>query len=256
MIHKLKRLSIRLLATVLVFLAFLMGIVLNPALLYANSTNLGKFTIYHNQKLDPAFQSRLSAAENLVKFSELYDADVKIDICLNDGAYYPALVTKTQGRAFASGFYNKLVVQSNINSVENYAELNGYKWDLTRLLTHEMVHIMQYHKLGLTGSNPIASYPSWKWEGYPEYISRKCPANNNLAHNIKHLLETEKTGNNGWISFNDGTGTSMAYYKAWLMVQYCMDQKKMSYTDLLKDTQPEKEIWNEMMQWYPAQHNS
>ena len=92
--------GLRLLATVLFIFALLMIIVLRPILSYANSTAAGNCTVYHNQPAGP-FVVRLDEAKALVRASELYDETLRLDICLNDGSKYPALVQSILGRAFA-----------------------------------------------------------------------------------------------------------------------------------------------------------
>jgi hypothetical protein len=58
--------------------------------------------------LDENFISRLDNATELAKTSELYDANVKLDICLNDGSLNPKLMEKLRGQAFARAFTIKL----------------------------------------------------------------------------------------------------------------------------------------------------
>ena len=83
-------------------------------------------------------------------------------------------------------------MQGKANYAGNYVELNGYKWNLTQLITHEMIHCLQFDKLGLRKSNPLAKIPDWKWEGYAEYIAGKKYGEKNLAKNLQLLLRTDK----------------------------------------------------------------
>ncbi|QLH47729.1 MAG: hypothetical protein HWD58_20245 [Bacteroidota bacterium] len=151
----------------------LLIIVINPILTYANKTTHNNLTVFHNKTLDPTLLTKLDQATELLKASELYNPDLHLDICLNDGSKYPKLIRAIRGQAFAWGFYNKVVLQGNANYNENYVELNGYKWNLTQLLAHEMTHCLQFDKLGFWKSKPIANIPNWKWEGYAEYVSRQ-----------------------------------------------------------------------------------
>ncbi|RYF90539.1 MAG: hypothetical protein EOO03_03515 [Chitinophagaceae bacterium] len=146
-----------------------------------------------------------------------------------------------------------MVLLGNLNAANNYVELNGYKWNLTQLLAHEMMHCFQYKDLGFRKSNPVAGIPSWKWEGYPEYIARQNEDQVNLLKNIDHLIATEKTDHNGWINFADETGTVIEYYKSWLLVKYCLDIKKQSWNQLLNDKTSDAAIHAEMMHWYQLQ---
>ncbi len=172
---------------------------------------------------------------------------------MNDGSTYPVIIRKIFGENFATGFYDKVVLQGNPDYEYNYIEIRGYKWNLTQLFAHEATHCLQYDKLGLWKSNPMAEYPAWKWEGYPEYIARQNPDQKDLAKNIGRLIKTEQTDNNGWIYFADSTGTVIPYYRDWLLMQYDIDIKKMTYMQILKDTTQEETVRQQMMDWYKIQ---
>lgn len=228
--------------------ALLLIIVINPVLTYGNKTRHKNLTIYHHAGLDPLFVSRLDSALYLLKRSEFYDGKLELDICLNGGSNYAYLIKAIRGQAFAWGFYNKVVLQGTMNSKENYVELNGYKWNLTQLLAHEMIHCLQFDKLGFWKSNPIADIEMWKWEGYAEYVSRQNGSQKNLIDNLDRLNKTDK---NSWeISLADGTVTPSAYFSYWTLVQYCLDIRKMSYQQLLIDTTSEQRIRQEKNYWY------
>ena len=154
--------------------------------------------IFHNNPIDYHLQIHLDKAIELLTFSEFYNPTLKLDICLNDGSNYPTLIQKLRGPAFAWGFYDKVVLQGDANYKENYSELHGYKWNLTQLLAHEVVHCLQFDKLCLWKSNPIGKIPNWKQEGYPEYVSRQNPDQTNLSKNIDRLMEAEKTDKEKW----------------------------------------------------------
>ncbi len=253
--RSLKKWGLRLLATCITCFVLLLIIVLNPLLTYANKTTHENYTIYHNKIYDKALTTQLDAATTLISTSEIFDPQLKLDICLNDGSKYPAIINKLKGPAFAFGFYNKVVLLGNANAADNFVELNGYKWNMQQLLAHEIVHCLQYHDLGFWKSNPVANIPNWKWEGYPEYVARQSADQLNIIANIDRLLAAEKTGHNGWVSFADGTGTVIAYYKSWLMIQYCMTIKKMSWKQLIADQATEQNVYSEMMRWHQLQKN-
>ena len=218
--RQIRKWTLRLTATGLLCLGFLVGIVLNPTLLYANKTTVGNYTIYHNAPLDENFISLLDNATELVKASELYDSNLKLDICLNDGSLYPKLMEKLRGQAFGWGFYDKVVLMGNANRKDNFVEVNGSNWNLTQLLAHEETHRFQFHKFGLWKSNPIANRPNWKWEGYPEYVARRNADQLDLTKNISRKIATENLDKDGWaIYFSDSTIAPRDYYNAWLLIQ-------------------------------------
>jgi hypothetical protein len=249
--RQIRKWTLRLTATGLLCLGFLVGIVLNPTLLYANKTTFGNYTIYHNIPLDKTFVSRLDNANELTKTSELYDANLKLDLCLNDGSLYPKLLEKLRGQAFAWGFCDKVVLMGNSNCKDNFVELNGYKWNLTQLIAHEKTHCLQFHRFGLWKSNPIANYPNWKWEGYPEYVARRSADRLDLTKHIVRKITQEDLDEDGWaIKFSDSTIAPKHYYNSWLLIQYCLDIKQMTYEKLLKDTTSEQTTTTQMMNWF------
>ena len=245
--------ALRLTATVLFTAMLLIVIVLNPILTYASKTTHKKYTIFYNKALDQQLLFRLNEAGTLLQKSEFYNPMLKFDICLDDGSIYPAMMQKIRGKAFAWGFYNKVVLQGNADYENNYVELNGYKWNLTQLLAHELTHCLQFSKLGFWKSNPVAGIPGWKWEGYPEYVARQGVDQKDLSKIIERLLQTERINNNGWIKILENTGTVIPYYKSWLLIQYCIDIKEMSYQQILNDPTKEETVWRKMMTWYNNQ---
>lgn len=248
---QIKKWMLRLAATGFLIAGLLLIIILNPGLSYANKTTHDNYAIYHNKALDPAFTMKLDQARELLKTSEFYHPTLHLDICLNDGSKYPKLIRALRGQAFAWGFYNKVVLQGNINVTGNYVELNGYRWNLTQLLAHEITHCLQFKKLGFWKSKPIASIPNWKWEGYAEYVSRQTNDQKELSKLITQYITADE---NEWaIYFTDGTIAPREYFGFWLLVKYCMDIKKMSYQQLLSDSTAEQTVRQEMMSWFSNQ---
>ena len=248
MTYQIKKWTLRLTVTGLLITGILLIIILNPILTYANKTTYNNYTIFHNKPLDLTLKSKLDQATNFLKTSEFYNPNLQLDICLNDGSNYPKLIQTLRGQAFAWGFYDKVVMQGTTTFEDNFVELNGYKWNLTQLLTHEMTHCLQFDKLGLWKSKPIADIPNWKWEGYAEYISRQNTDQKDLTKNIARLITTDK--NNWGIKFSDSTIAPREYYEYWTLVQYCIEIKKMNYKQMLADTTSEQKVRQEMMGWF------
>ncbi|MFA6457019.1 MAG: hypothetical protein WCW40_09380 [Bacteroidota bacterium] len=238
----------RITAAGILLIGILVAGIFEPSVLYQNSTIIGRHTIYHSRPLDAAFVLRFHEAEELITASQFYDSTVSIRLCLNDGSVYPKLNRFIRGEAFAWGFANTVVLSGTADFQNNFVTLNDRRWNAVELIAHEMMHCVQFGKLGIMKSNPVANYPEWKWEGYPEYISRK-ERTEGLITDINRLISVEKTVHNDWIQFEDSTGTVIPYYRAWLLLQYCMDVKKMHYPELLVDTTSEATLYQEMLQW-------
>jgi hypothetical protein len=251
-IKKLNRFLFKIATLFILLLVFLIGIVLTPSLVYATQTDIGNFTVYHNKPLPSEFKAELDEAEKFLQQSEIYDSNYKIDICLNDGSIYPALIQSFHSQAFGIGFYNKVVIMGNIDIENNYTEINGYRYNLSKLLSHEAIHCYQFNKFGLWKSNPLAKYPAWKWEGYNEYVSRMDQAD--LVTNISYYNDVVQKDKDKWgIDFADSTSVGRDYYSWWLLMQYCKDYKHLSYQQILTDTSSESDLRNEMELWWQNQ---
>jgi hypothetical protein len=249
--QQIKNWTIRITVTGLFIATLLLVIVLNPILSYGNKTTARNYQVFHNKPLDSSLMRELEGAVDLLKKSELFNPNLKLDICLNDGSGYPKLMELLRGQAFAWGFYDKVVLQGTANYRGNYILLNGYKWNLTQLLAHEMTHCMQFDNLGFWRSKPFAKIPNWKWEGYAEYISRKDAEEGSLIRTIERYIKADKRE---WgITFSDGTIAPREYYEYWLLVGYCMDIRKMTYRNVLADTASQETIRKEMMDWFSDQ---
>jgi hypothetical protein len=244
--HNIIKWSFRVLPLLLLAIGLLIALILNPSVLYVHKTKVGRFTIHHNSTLDPAFLMRLQEAAALTNKSEIANPNFHMQVCLG-GSFYPALIKRLLGKGFAWGFYNTIVIAGTVEARSNRHESG---WNLSQLLAHEMTHCLQFKKYGLLKSNPIAGYPLWKWEGYPEYVARQSRDQKNLQHNIEQLLKAEQTAGEAFVYFADSTRTIIPYYQNWLLVQYCMDIKIMSYDQVLKDTLNTERLRSQMMQWY------
>jgi hypothetical protein len=237
-------------------LSFVVWLVLlmNPSLSYAHQTQFGPVTVYHQQDLPAETAGMLDQSIHLIRESELYDEDIRIDLCLNDGSFYPELWPYKGLTAYS--FMNKTVIyRSEPDFAHNYTEwswaVNHYerrRWKLTELLAHEFIHVLQYQQEKLH----TLKYDHWKIEGYAEYVSRK--ERGPLLPLVRQLAEEQNKQHNGipWITFADGTGTSLMYLERWLVVGYLMEEKGMSYRQILDSTLSFDDIRSKMLAWAQA----
>ena len=251
-----KKWTFRLVITGLFLFALLVICMLDPIILYANKTVIGNYSIYHNKPLNKNFPDQLQHANSIIRSSELYVPDLKMDICLKDGSNYPKLIAKVMGKDFLSSFYNKIIFTGDlVNYEKNYIQLDGHKWNLTEMMAHAEVHCLEFNKYGLWQSNPIGNHPGWKWEGYPEFIARQNFGGQNLRKDIGTLSSKEGINNDGWMLLPDSTETLISFYKYRLLIQFCMNIKNMSFVQVLKDTAQEETVRQQMMAWYARQHS-
>lgn len=232
------------------FLVWLI-LLLNPSLMYANQTNIGKVRIHHNQPLVPEMKSIVEQSIEIVKRSELYDAEKSINLCLNDDKYINMLKQLSHG-GIAATLLSNVGIFEDINPTKNYVfwrwEINERelrKWKLTELIAHEMTHAYQYNN----NKFMTLQTDNWKVEGYAEYVSRINRGD--LKTNVLRLLEEEEKHTNGlpWIVFEDGTGSPTYYFQNWLMMKYMMEIKGMTYLEVVADKTSLEAIKNEMIEW-------
>lgn len=231
-----------------------LGLLLNPGFLYAHETVTRHYTIYHNQPLDPAFGQRLAQARALVRPSDVFANTLRLEVCLNDGSPYPRLVQAVEGPAFAWAFYNKVVLNGELQVAANQLTFRHYGWNLTRLLAHEMTHCYQFHRFGLWRSNPLAHYPTWKWEGYAEYVARQPSSLPALRQHLAYLQHAERTAPAQWgLRLPDSTSTSREYFQYFLLTAYCLDVKHLTFAQVLRDTTTQRVTQQQLLQWEAAQ---
>ena len=72
-----------------------------------------------------------------------------------------------------------------------------------------------------------------------------------LVDNIERLNAAKVSEPDAWgIFFSDGTVAPRIYYEYWLLVQYCLDIKKMTYRELIASSVPMEVFEAEMQQYY------
>ncbi|MEM6380339.1 MAG: collagenase, partial [Bacteroidota bacterium] len=211
-------------------------------------------TIHHNQEFDPATESILQAAVEIIKSSELYTADFKVDLCMNDGSRFPNFHPFAGGLAYAFGdkavFYNA-VPNFSQNTAQNKslpADRLGEKANLTWLLAHEFTHNLQFSWDLLF---PM-KYEFWQQEGYAEYISRQWKNDGLLLEKIQILLQEEAKPHEEFpaVFFNkDGTTQLLSYYKYGLMIQYLFEEEGMDFEKLKEEERSFEEIYRLMLEW-------
>lgn len=229
------------------------GLVLNPSLLYAHETVTSQYTIYHSQPLDPAFGQRLAQARALVRPSEVFDHTLRLEVCLNDGSRYPRLVQAVLGPAFAWGLLDKVVLNGELNVPANQLTFRHYAWNLTRLLAHEMTHCYQFHRLGWWRTNPLASYPTWKREGYAEYVARQPRGQTALRQHVAYLHQAEQRAPDQWgLRLPDSTSTSREYFRYLILNEYCLDVKHLTFEQAFRDTTTQHTTYQQLLTWYES----
>ena len=252
----LKKWLFRLSVTGAFLVALLVLLVFAPGLSYAHRSSCGSFAVYHQQALPPDLPRQLAAAEAQLRGSELYSPDFCANICLNDaGTPYPRVLACLLPPAFAWGFADKVVLQGEANFGAGYVALHGYRWNSTALLAHELTHCLQAHALPLGLSNPLTGAPTWKREGYAEYVARPHGSVALIAAQLARLQAAEREHPTAWeVPLPDGTMQPKDYARYAALVAHCLEVRHLSYRQLLADTTREASVTQQALAWF-AQTN-
>lgn len=234
--------------TLLTGIVLLVITILNPTMLYANTTVMeSNVVIHHSEPLTKSFELNLDKALSLVRQSELYDADFNIQIALNDGSHYPSIMQKIQGPAFGYGYANIVVLSASIDPDNDKAYWNGKAWHLPELIAHEMVHTYQYNSFGFK----TTTTETWKTEGYAEFVSR-ASRQRSITDDWEWLQSFNDLNPNnhwGWLEYADGTGVPSIYLEYGLLVRYMMEIEGLTYQELVADKSSQEEVYNRLSNW-------
>lgn len=232
-------------------------ILLNPNWMYSKSTNVENITIYHNQALEEGTELVLKNALNIIKESDIYDDNLKIQFCLNEGNIYPKLYPFAGGTAYA--FLNKTVInaskpnfKTNVTAFQwksNNNELR--KYNLTTLLAHEFMHNVQSNFNPRYYITSTLGTINWKFEGHAEYIARAFKQDDQLKKKIALYLAEEKKDHIGVPVFKlaDGTIQNLSYFKYAIVIQYLMEEKKLTFQQICALEMELEDLYKEVIEW-------
>ncbi|MDA9774378.1 collagenase [Saprospiraceae bacterium] len=230
---------------------------LNPSISYAHSTNIGQVTIYHNLDLAEGTERVIINAIEIIEAADIYDADLKIQLCLNDDKIYPTLYPFAAATAYA--FLNKTVIYaSEANFGNNYTEfqweVNNYeirRYNLTELLAHEFMHNLQHNQNPKYQILSTLGKANWILEGHAEYVSREFKNDGLLQNKIENYLSEKDRKHIGIPVFKleDGTIQNLAYYKYALIVQYLIDVRGLDYKQLCELNSSQDSLFSAMLDW-------
>jgi hypothetical protein len=238
----------------IVFALGLTAIILFPQPLFANKLEHGNFRVYANEKINEKIIDILDAAKDRAASSELYDRDYHYDILLSDGSFYNSIDDLVLGSGVAGrAVDNNVVIKIPVDIEHNIATGKRSRVNLTWLIAHEMVHCLQENRFGMFRFNPLHHPPVWKLEGYPEYVSRvdsRSVPSYSLIKEIEHYTELARSASDGWLEVEPGHRMPDSYVKGKLMIEYLIDEKGLTYQQILDEEIGEEQVYKEMMQWY------
>jgi hypothetical protein len=190
-----------------------------PQVLFAYSTERGNFHVYAREPIGDEINSVLEKAEEKLKNSPIYDAEVRRDIYLTGGHGMYALLSHKAYKSFANSvpyinniFINKTDVAAD--RVIMNREFSNTR-SLSGVIAHETAHLFIRKRYGTITASLM---PTWKNEGYCEYIAGDTTIT--LEEGIRRWRE------------NPQDDTNYGYIKFQLMVQHLLEREGVSVDEL------------------------
>jgi hypothetical protein len=250
-----KRILIRTFLTVIPLLIAIVSLILNPQILFAQKVVYRDFAIYSNDKIPDNYETTIDYVIELIKTSEIYEQDQQLNIFLCNGTMYNTIDTKLLGPAMARCVADNILLKVQADFDKNVLIGQNNNRNLRKTITHEAMHFYQMKKYGALRFNPLTHPPMWKLEGYPEYIANQKEIKSSdydLKNSIKKLMDFEKSGEY-WIETEAGQLDPLVYYKGRVMMEYLIDVKHLTYSEILNEDVTEEKVIDEMTTWYNKQ---
>ena len=195
-----------------------------PHLLFANKLDYKNFSVYYHSNGINTEELKLvlEKSEKLLEKSELLKKGTSQDIFICNGysefTFFALMSRKAFGVNYAIS-QNIFISKSSIS--QNYTLRNGKennKRTLSGVIAHETVHSLLENKLGLLKYKFL---PSWKNEGYCDFIANESSFNN-------------QKGINEICNDNENTNIpSFKYFKYRMITEYLFEQRKVTLEKFL-----------------------
>jgi hypothetical protein len=213
-----------------IFAAYLLTICF-PQYLFAHNVAYKNFKVYSREPLDENIYKVLDDAQARLSKSSIYDGEINRRVFLTNGfGMYAFLSSKTSFRSFAStalGIDNIYVNKSDAANdlvFRNRPENNSRS--LSGVIAHEVTHLFIKKRVGYARN--VLSLPTWKTEGYCEYIAGDSTIT--LEEGIKRWKE------------NPGDDSKYFTIKYHLMVKYLLETEKLTIDDVFNREFDEKDL--------------
>ena len=248
----LKKILIRTFFATITLMIAVISVILNPQVLFAQKVVYRDFAIYSNDKITGNYKTTIDAAIELIIRSEIYKPNRQLNIFLCNGTMYNKIDSKLMGPAMARCIDDNILLKVPADFERNVLVGGNSRRNLTKTIAHEAIHYYQMKIIGMVKFNPLIHPPAWKTEGYPEYIANQKDLRSkgyDLKNSIKKLEEYEKAGD-FWVETEPGQFDPLVYYKGRLMMEYLIDIKHLTFSQIFDTDVEESEVIDEMKSWY------
>jgi hypothetical protein len=200
-----------------------------PQPLFAYSGQYGNLNIHAREPLPPEMEKVVASAQERLQRVPFYTTDKTRQIYLTGGFKMYTLLSHKAYRSFANSvpFINNIMINKTdvpADRVIMNREKNNSR-SLSGVIAHEVTHLFIRERYG---SIAAAMMPTWKNEGYCEYIA----GDTTIPFEEGLRLWRENP--------NDDTGYRYIKYQA--MIKYLLETEKISIDDLFTKTFDENEI--------------
>ncbi len=202
-----------------IFAAYLLTICF-PQYLFAHSVGYKNFQICSREPLDENIYKVLDDAEARLSKSSIYDSEISRRVFLTDGFGMYGFLSNKAFRSFANSvpgidniFVNKSDAAADLVFL-NRPENN--KRSLSGVIAHEVTHLFIKKRVGYARN--VLSLPTWKNEGYCEYIAGDTTIT--FEEGVKRWKE------------NPNDDSKYRYFKYYLRVKYLLETEKLTIDDI------------------------
>lgn len=193
-----------------------------PQVLFAHEVSYKNFEVYSREPLDRNVYALLDRVDARLAASGVEDAGPRPKIFLTGGhGLYKFLSMYVGGKSFAKGFALMPAENVFVNRADVSRDLvfrdtaADDRRELSGVLTHEVAHFLTRRKIGYWKN---ARAPSWKLEGYAEYVAGGS------------LLGREE-GARRWKE-SPADDTRYRYFKYYMLVRHLVEVRGLSVEEL------------------------
>jgi hypothetical protein len=211
-----------------------------PEPLFAYKYSYKNFVIYSRNPLDDRIRTQLDVVSQRLATSELNDPTLVHRVFVAGSPSWYAFFNGPYRGAMARNyeFNNSIFVTQLDLATEKVVHFDGRTAPIATILAHEMTHTLSQRRLGIIRSWRT---PSWKKEGYAEYIGD--PRTEPLVEDLR-MLE----------SAGDDSAVPKRYFEAAILWRYLADVRKMSFAEIMSHSVVREGVVEEMYAWGKAQN--
>jgi hypothetical protein len=250
--HVAFRWALRITAILLALVTLHAALLAFPQLLMSHSVRAGSVTIYHDGVETAAIEDLAADVNERLSGAGLFgpSAGGRVIFFRNQTLYgiiarLARVTPEAQGFALST-VGNAFVSEARVNDLglrtAGMPKYSIWEGSSAHTIAHELAH------LGLTdliGRGQWRELPQWKQEGIPEYVANIVPVRGDSGADL-----TDRVGilldDTNWSSLR---GRDRTHYRAGLLVEFLIEIRGRSLSDILVDDVTERETLADLLSW-------